>query len=311
MQGCSLSLVLFIIFTDRISGHSQGPEGVWFGNNRISSLIFADNVVLLASSIQDLQHVLGQFATECKAAGMKINTSKSKAMVLHQKRLVSLYRLVKSCLRWFRFLRVLFRSKGRIEVETDRWICTASAVIWRSSWFTGQSMPQLSPMVMKFDQKHMIVDTSGRNDFLCRVARRTHRVRGSVNWEELGVMPLLRRVEKSQLWWLIISYHAWYNAVFFLNFKYASEKDNEINLRWIITKNRQIIPYVIYMFKKEYELSTYMILPLTHVNSRTICTILDPLCHQTLELGQEKHLKLKLAAVRNLVGLKRQIGNVN
>ncbi|KAI3353928.1 hypothetical protein L3Q82_005125 [Scortum barcoo] len=49
-QGCPLSPVLFIIFMDRISRRSQGPEGVRFGNHRISSLLFADDVVLMASS---------------------------------------------------------------------------------------------------------------------------------------------------------------------------------------------------------------------------------------------------------------------
>ncbi|KAI3377111.1 hypothetical protein L3Q82_000310 [Scortum barcoo] len=63
-QGCPLSPVLFIIFMDRISRRSQGPEGVRFGNHRISSLLFADDVVLLASSSQDLQHVLERFAAE-------------------------------------------------------------------------------------------------------------------------------------------------------------------------------------------------------------------------------------------------------
>ncbi|KAI3355414.1 hypothetical protein L3Q82_018258 [Scortum barcoo] len=53
-QGCPLSPVLFIIFMDRISRRSQGPEGV-----------------------QDLQHVLERFAAECEAAGMRISTSKS------------------------------------------------------------------------------------------------------------------------------------------------------------------------------------------------------------------------------------------
>ncbi|KAI3359494.1 hypothetical protein L3Q82_013900 [Scortum barcoo] len=52
-QGCPLSPVLFIIFMDRISRRSQGPEGVRFGNHRISSLLFADDVVLLASSSQE------------------------------------------------------------------------------------------------------------------------------------------------------------------------------------------------------------------------------------------------------------------
>ncbi|KAI3363695.1 hypothetical protein L3Q82_001320 [Scortum barcoo] len=64
-QGCPLSPVLFIIFMDRISRCSQGPEGVQFGNYRISSLLSADDVVLSASSNQDLQHVLGvRFAAE-------------------------------------------------------------------------------------------------------------------------------------------------------------------------------------------------------------------------------------------------------
>ncbi|KAK3528161.1 hypothetical protein QTP86_023883, partial [Hemibagrus guttatus] len=70
-QGCLLSPVLFIVFMDRISRRSQGLEGVWFGDHRISSLIFADDVVLLAPSSLDLQHALGRFAAECEAAGMR------------------------------------------------------------------------------------------------------------------------------------------------------------------------------------------------------------------------------------------------
>ncbi|KAI3377251.1 hypothetical protein L3Q82_009155 [Scortum barcoo] len=62
--------------------------GVQFGNHRISSLLFADDIVLLASSNQDLQHVLGRFAAECEVAGMRISTSKSEAMVLDRKRVV-------------------------------------------------------------------------------------------------------------------------------------------------------------------------------------------------------------------------------
>jgi len=48
-----------------------------FGDLRISSLLFADNVVLLATS--DLQHAPGQFAAECEVVGMRVSTSKSEA----------------------------------------------------------------------------------------------------------------------------------------------------------------------------------------------------------------------------------------
>ncbi|KAK0154090.1 LINE-1 retrotransposable element ORF2 protein [Merluccius polli] len=63
-QGCPLSPILFIIFMDRISRCSQGVEGVRFGDIRIGSLLFADDVVLLASSDRELQLSLDRFAAE-------------------------------------------------------------------------------------------------------------------------------------------------------------------------------------------------------------------------------------------------------
>ncbi|KAK9539560.1 hypothetical protein VZT92_004659 [Zoarces viviparus] len=82
LQGCPLSLVLFVTFMDRMSRRSRGEENVTFG---IASLLFADDVVLLASSDRDLQHSLERFAAECEAAGMRVSTSKSEAMVLCRK----------------------------------------------------------------------------------------------------------------------------------------------------------------------------------------------------------------------------------
>ncbi|KAI3376582.1 hypothetical protein L3Q82_016462 [Scortum barcoo] len=78
-KGCSVSVrpeqeLGFALPAVRFLRRSQGPEGVRFGNHRISSLLFADDVVLLASSSQDLQHVLERFAAECEAAGMRIST---------------------------------------------------------------------------------------------------------------------------------------------------------------------------------------------------------------------------------------------
>ncbi|KAI3353859.1 hypothetical protein L3Q82_004862 [Scortum barcoo] len=103
-------------------------EGVRFGGLRIPSLLFADDVVLLASSSSDLQLSLGRtirFAAECEAAGMRISTSKSEAMVLSWKRV--------DCPLWvgeeflpqvedFKYLGVLFTSEGKMEREMDRWI---------------------------------------------------------------------------------------------------------------------------------------------------------------------------------------------
>ncbi|KAI3356785.1 hypothetical protein L3Q82_003325 [Scortum barcoo] len=170
-QGCPLSPVLFIIFMDRISRRSvaRGRRESRFGNHRISSLLFADDVVLLASSSQDLQHVLERFAAECEAAGMRISTSKSEAMVLDRKRVVCPLRVSGEVLpqvEEFKYLGVLFTSEGKMEREIDRRIGAASAVM-RSVYRTvvvkkelsrkgealdlpDQSTFPPSPMVMNF-----------------------------------------------------------------------------------------------------------------------------------------------------------------
>uniref|UniRef100_A0A6Q2YV91 Protein kinase domain-containing protein n=1 Tax=Esox lucius TaxID=8010 RepID=A0A6Q2YV91_ESOLU len=84
-QGCALSPILFVTFMDRISRCGRGGEGLQFGGLGISLLLFADDVVLMASSVCDLQHSLDRFAAECEAVGMRISTSKSEAMVLSRK----------------------------------------------------------------------------------------------------------------------------------------------------------------------------------------------------------------------------------
>ncbi|TWW77032.1 R2DM Retrovirus-related Pol polyprotein from type II retrotransposable element [Takifugu flavidus] len=131
-QGCPLSPILFITFMDRISRCSHGVEGVWFGDLRIESLLFADDVVLLASSACDLQRSLDRFAAACKAAGRRISTSKSEAMVLNWKKVACLLRVKEDILpqvEEFKYLGVLFTSEGRMEQEIDRRIAAASAVM--------------------------------------------------------------------------------------------------------------------------------------------------------------------------------------
>ena len=117
---------------DRISRRSQGVEGVQFGDLRIGSLLFADDVVLLASSGRDLQLSLERFAAECEATGMRISTSTSETMVLSWKRVECSLRVGNEILpqvEEFKYLWVLFTSEGRMEHEIDGRICAASAVL--------------------------------------------------------------------------------------------------------------------------------------------------------------------------------------
>ena len=45
-----------------------------FGDIRIASPLFADDVVVLASPDCDFQQALGRFAVECKAVRMRVRT---------------------------------------------------------------------------------------------------------------------------------------------------------------------------------------------------------------------------------------------
>ena len=89
LLSCPSSPILFVVFMDRIWKCSWGEEGVWFGNLRVTSLLFADDVVLLAS--------LERFTAECEAAGMKVSSSRSEAVVLNLRVGMSL------CLSWRSF----------------------------------------------------------------------------------------------------------------------------------------------------------------------------------------------------------------
>ncbi|KAK3515996.1 hypothetical protein QTP70_000711 [Hemibagrus guttatus] len=210
---------------DRISRRSQGLEGVEVVDHRISSLIFADDVVLLASSSLDLQHALGHFAAECEAAGMRVSTSKSEAMVLDRKKVACTLQVggeVLPQVEEFKYLGVLFTSEGRMDREIDRWIGAAAAVTWSTYWSvvvkkelsrkTKLSIYQ-SIYVPTFTYGHELWVMTERvrsqieaaeMSFLRRVAGHSlrDRVRSSVTREELGVEPLLLHIEKGQLRWL-------------------------------------------------------------------------------------------------------------
>ncbi|KAG1932899.1 hypothetical protein F2P79_020886 [Pimephales promelas] len=221
VPGCPLSPVLFIIFMDRISRRSQGPEGVRFGDYTISSLLFADDVVVLAPSYQDLQHALERFA----AAGMRISTSKSEAMVLSRKRVACPLQVGGEILpqvEEFNYLGVLFTSEGRMEQEIDRRIGAASAVM-RSMYRSVVVKKELSRKAKLLIYWSIYVPTltyghelwvmtertrsrmqAAEMSFLHRVAGRSlrDRVRSSVTREELRVEPLLLHIERGQLRWL-------------------------------------------------------------------------------------------------------------
>nr|XP_049580441.1 charged multivesicular body protein 1a isoform X3 [Syngnathus scovelli] len=212
-QGCPLSPNLFIIFMDRISRRSRGVEGVRFGDLSIASLLFADDVVLLASSGRDLQLSLERFAAECEAVGMRVSTSKSESMVLDRKRVECPLRIGDEILpqvEEFKYLGVLFTIEGRMEREIDRRIGAASAVM-RTLYRSVVVKRELSQKAKLSIYRSIYVTETTRSriqaaemSFLRRMSGLSlrDRVRSSVIRERLGVESLLLHVERSQMRWL-------------------------------------------------------------------------------------------------------------
>lgn len=83
-QGCVLSAQFFNIYSEYIFKEAlvNINHGVKIGDLVINNLRYADDTVLLATSINDLQIILDKITTVCEKYGLKLNTSKTKFMVV-------------------------------------------------------------------------------------------------------------------------------------------------------------------------------------------------------------------------------------
>ena len=85
-QGCCLSAILFIIFAYDL-GDSFTHPGIPLGNFFIKYLQFADDLVIICESVQELQTQINNLVEYCSKNELKINASKTKVMIFHKGRL--------------------------------------------------------------------------------------------------------------------------------------------------------------------------------------------------------------------------------
>ena len=87
-QGCNMSGFLFLIVMDWIMNRSvgQGEDGIrWKFTSKLDDLDFADDIVLLSSTRQQLQNKTARIDREAKRVGLKINVDKTKVMKINAK----------------------------------------------------------------------------------------------------------------------------------------------------------------------------------------------------------------------------------
>lgn len=84
-QGCVLSPYLFnIISESALRKALEGYKGgVSIGGRRITNLRYADDIVLLASTVQELQDLVNRVSTCGKEYNLRMNVDKTKVMALN------------------------------------------------------------------------------------------------------------------------------------------------------------------------------------------------------------------------------------
>jgi hypothetical protein len=80
-QGCNLSPVLFNLFiNDLVNEIKNIGVGIDIGNSKVSIMLYADDVVLLAESAEDLQCLLDALQQWCDKWKLQINETKSNVV---------------------------------------------------------------------------------------------------------------------------------------------------------------------------------------------------------------------------------------
>lgn len=88
-QGCVLSPLLFNLYSEQIfiEALEECDKGIKINGVPISNLRYADDTVLLADNVEDLQTMLNRVTTIGNQAGLKINRNKTKFMVISRRKI--------------------------------------------------------------------------------------------------------------------------------------------------------------------------------------------------------------------------------
>ena len=78
-QGCVISPMLFDVFVDQLAREVRALKlGVAAADGRLSLLLYADDIVLMADSQKDLQRMLGAVQAFCRRWRLQVNLSKTR-----------------------------------------------------------------------------------------------------------------------------------------------------------------------------------------------------------------------------------------
>ena len=81
-QGCLLSPLLFALYLNDLV--AALPGGITFNNAEIKTLMYADDIVILAETSYALQRMINKLQDYCVSWGLTVNISKTKVMIFRK-----------------------------------------------------------------------------------------------------------------------------------------------------------------------------------------------------------------------------------
>ena len=135
-QGCILSPLLFIILMDSISRKCKGMKPINVGRWKLKPiqlqiLSFADDLVMFAKNQRDLETNINILNRELSKRGMKINSKKTKTMVISREPKQHKIRLDNEILEQvnsYKYLGVMIGANGSLREEITQRVGKASKV---------------------------------------------------------------------------------------------------------------------------------------------------------------------------------------
>ena len=228
-QGCILSPLLFIILMNTISKQSKGMRplsvGMWkMKPVKLKILAFADDLILFGQTQQDLQYNLSILNRELMKKGLKINSKKTKTMVISREQKSHAIKLNGEVLEQvdtYKYLGVVISSNCSLKEEINQRISKATKVYGQlgNTFISKRELTTKTKMsiynsiycpTLIYGSESWTLNSSDKSrlqaaemKFLRRSVGKTRRdkIRNTRIRDEVNAESLENKIERNQLRW--------------------------------------------------------------------------------------------------------------
>ena len=230
-QGGVLSPTLFIILMDDVVKKcNEKTKKLHIGYNKLqpsnlSECVFADDIALFASNVENLTRNLEIWHDQLQACGLKINIEKTKVMaVTNTDRKIDIKLKDHSIeqVEHFKYLGVIIDNKGNQEKEINERICKANKtyqaiknIIMNKREITTKIKVTVYKTILQpiitYGSETWVIPRQYRSKLQAAEMRILRKIKGATIMdkinsqtirEELEVKPLIKHIENKQLGWL-------------------------------------------------------------------------------------------------------------